>query len=412
MCSIPRLIAAFWAVIGLGTSPSIGLDRVSATAGPDDTSVAGPAVATDPVLSLLAEEDYALSRPGILDAVRRNGAPCRALGAYASARDGRVREHAVRAMADAGCADFKAYAVFSADRDAWVIDAVIRAAERHLMAGAVPYLLKWLSDPRRILGQEGTWTIGDTAHRSLQVITCQSFHYDSGAPADDRRNALTRWRQWYLAHRGEPRDAWVRAGIERARDYAARDYVPHRLEGLRLLALIGEPALPALGGLLGRSSGDLEADLACRPEEPPRPPDQVPCSLVVRNVTARHVAFAPPPGGPEVRITRNEDPPESGEVGRRPAKTPAPAGQPPAPGAGAAAPPGEVAGLAALAARLGDLAPGEIRRYEFTVGPVTAPGRYRVGVSLLDLALAFTAGPAAGRAPATIEMETMVRFNL
>ncbi|MBI1951456.1 MAG: hypothetical protein HYS34_08855 [Acidobacteria bacterium] len=410
MCSIPRLIAAFSAVIGLGACPGIGLGRIPDAVGPDATSSAGPSTATDPVLPLLAEEDYAQSRRRIQDALRQNGDPCRALGAYASARDSRVREHAVRALADAGCADFRAYAGYGADRDAWVIDAVIRAAERHLMAGAVPLLLRWLSDPRRILGEEGTWTIGDTAHRGLQAITCQSFHYDSVASADDRRNALTRWRQWYLAHRGEPRDAWVKAGIERARDYAARDYGPHRLEGLRLLALIGEPALPALRDLLGRSPGDLRADLACRPEEPPRPTDQVPCALVVRNVTARHVAFAPPPGGPEVRVTRDEDPPESGKGARRPARASAPGAGPPAPGAGPAARAG--ATLAALAARLDDLAPGEVRRYEFAVGPVAAPGRYRVRATLSDLALDFTSGPAPVRAPAAIETETIVPFNL
>ena len=371
MCLISRLIAALSAVICLAAGP--------ATA------------ATDPVLPLLAEEDYAQVRPRILEALRQNGTPCRALGAYVSARDGRVRQHAVRALADAGCADFAAYAGYAADGDAWVIDAVIRAAERHLMTGAVPFLLARLSDARRILAEEGTWTIGDTAHHGLQMITGQSFHYDAGAAADDRRNALTRWRQWYLGHRDEPRDAWVKAGIERARDYAGRDYGPHRLEGLRLLALIGEPALPALRDLLGRSAGDLRAELSCHPEEPPRPTDQVPCVLVVRNVTSRHLAFAPPPGGPEVRVTRNDAPPETGQ---------------------AAAPPDRGAILAALAGRLADLSPGEIRRYELAVGPVTAPGRYRVRATLADLVLALTSGSAPNRAPGAIEAETIVRFDM
>ena len=378
MCLILRLIAALSAVICLAAGPA--------------PAATGPATAApDPVLPLLAEEDYAQVRPRILEALRQNGTPCRALGAYVSARDGRVREHAVRALADAGCADFAAYAGYAADGDAWVIDAVIRAAERHRMAGAVPFLLTRLSDARRILAEEGTWTIGDTVHHGLQVITCQSFHYDPGAAADDRRNALTRWRQWYLGHRDEPRDAWVKAGIERARDYAGRDYGPHRLEGLRLLALIGEPALPALRDLLGRSAGDLRAELSCHPEEPPRPTDQVPCALVVRNVTARHVAFAPPPGGPEVRVTRSDAPPETGQ---------------------AAAPADQGAILAALAGRLADLSPGEIRRYELAVGPVTAPGRYRVRATLADLVLALTSGSAPDRAPGAIEAETIVRFDM
>src|SRR2546427_10436853 len=43
-------------------------------------------------------------------------------------------------------------------------------------------------------------------HDTLPIlITCQSFHYDPSAPRDDQRNALTRWRQWYLAKKELPR---------------------------------------------------------------------------------------------------------------------------------------------------------------------------------------------------------------
>jgi len=41
------------------------------------------------------------------------------------------------------------------------------------------------------------------------------------------------------------------------------------------------------------------------------------------------------------------------------------------------------------------LAPGEVRRYEFTVGPVPAAGRYRVRATLADLAAEVVAGAAA-----------------
>jgi hypothetical protein len=398
MCLVPRIVAALGAVICLAAATS-------------------PSASDDPVLPLLVEEDYAQARPRILEALRQPGvSPCRALGAYATARNRAVREHAVRALADAGCADFEAYRGYAADGDAWVIDAVIRAATRQQMTGAVPFLLARLSDPRRIVVEEGTWTIGDSAHHGLQVITCQSFHYDPGAPADDRRNALTRWRQWYLEHRGEPRDAWVKAGIERARDYAGRDYGPHRLEGLRLLVLIGDPALPALRDLLGRSPGDLRADVSCQPEEPPRPADQVPCTLVVRNVSARHVAIAPPPGGPEVRVSRSDATAEADAASAPDPLRSAADGNPAASG-------GTGALLAALAGRLDDLSPGAVRRYEFKVGPVPAAGRYRVRAALADGAATLTAAPgprgaaasparaAPSRAPGAIEAETIVRFD-
>ena len=390
MCLSFRLSAAILIAIGLGT-------RLLA--------------AEDPLLPLLSVEEYDASRPGILEALRKDAAPCRTLGGYASSRSTTVREHAVRALSDAGCTDFAAYSGYALDRDAWVVDAVIRAAQRHLIAGAVPFLLSLLSDSRRILAAEGTWTIGDAAHRGLQAITCQSFHYDASGSGDDRRNALTRWRQWYVAHRDEPREAWMKEGIARAREYASRDYGPHRLEGLRLLALIGEPALPALRALLGRSPGDLSVDVSCTPDEPPRPPDRVPCALVVRNVTDHGVAFAPPQSGPEVGVTRQayaqESDPPPARPGRSPAPRPAPAAAPAA--APPPAPSDARAGLASLAARLIELLPGEVRRYEFDVGPVPAPGRYTVRVRLDDPSMSFSQGSAPAQG---IEAETVVRFDM
>src|SRR5206468_2892356 len=80
------------------------------------------------------------------------------------------------------------------------------------------------------------------------------------------------------------------------------DYGPHRLEGLRLLALIGPRALPALRDTLARRPSDLTADVACAPDEPPRPGDVIPCALLVRNASKHALAIAPPPDGPVVRL--------------------------------------------------------------------------------------------------------------
>ncbi len=194
---------------------------------------------------------------------------------------------------------------------------------------------------------------------------------------------MTRWRQWYLERRAEPREAWVKEGIARAREYAGRDYTPHRLEGLRLLALIGEPALPALRVLLQRTPADVQAEASCQPEEPPRPTDRVPCRLLVRNASTHPVVLAPPAGGPVIRLWRADAPPELSP----PDDDARPAG-----GAAAGDRSGPVPG--GLAERMVVLTPGEVRRYEFTVGPVPAAGRYRVRATLADLAAEVVAGAA------------------
>jgi len=378
---------------GGAPTPALAARVLVALAAAIGAAVATPAVpaasppardAFDPVLPYLAEEDYEQARPRILEALRlEGGASCKTLAAYAKSRSGRVREHAVRALADAGCAAFESYHAYLDDPDAWVTEAVIEAARRHLMPDAVPYLLARLTDARRIVAEEGTRRIGDSAHRALQVITCQSFHYDPEGTEDDRRNALTRWRQWYFERHAEPRDEWVKEGIARARDYAGRDYTPHRLEGLRLLALIGEPALPDLRALIQRAPGDVQADVSCQPEEPPRPTDRVPCRLLVRDASTHHVVLAPPSGGPVIRLGRADAP-----AGLSPPDDDArPAGGPAAGDRGGPLP-------GALAERMIVLMPGEVRRYEFTVGPVPAAGRYRVRVTLADLAAELVAAPS------------------
>src|SRR6266481_8945660 len=60
--------------------------------------------------------------------------PCQALGAYTSSPKSRVRESAVRVMDDAACSDFQAYSGYLLDSAAGVVDALIDAARRRLMA--------------------------------------------------------------------------------------------------------------------------------------------------------------------------------------------------------------------------------------------------------------------------------------
>src|SRR5881296_1371394 len=305
MCAISRTIAMCW-VIFLAALSSV-------------TAAPGPKIPADPLLQYLQGDDPQ-SRAQVLALLKDEGRPpCQALGAYASSPKSRVRENAVRVMDDAGCSDFQAYSGFLLDGAAGVVDALIDAARRRLMADAVPFLLGCLSDRRHIVTEEGSWSISERADRALMVITCQSFHYDVTASRDDQRDAITRWRQWFLARRRLPRDEWVQEGIERGRDYAGRDHGPHRLEGLRLLALIGPRALPALREELARRPTDLTAEVVCLPDEPPRPGDIIPCALVVRNASKRSLAIAPPPDGPVVRLSpaapaHDEVPPARGAV--------------------------------------------------------------------------------------------------
>src|SRR5437867_4133603 len=118
---------------GGAPTPALGARVLVALAAAIGAAVATPAVpaasppardAFDPVLPYLAEEDYEQARPRILEALRlEGGASCKTLAAYAKSRSGRVREHAVRALADAGCAAFESYHAYLDDPDAWVTEA-------------------------------------------------------------------------------------------------------------------------------------------------------------------------------------------------------------------------------------------------------------------------------------------------
>jgi len=387
MCVISRTMASCWVIL-LATIPPV-------------TAAPGPRTAADPLLPYLQGDD-SQSRAQVLTLLKDEGRPpCQALGAYASSPKSRVRESAVRVMDDAACSDFQAYSGYLLDSAAGVVDALIDASRRRLMADAVPFLLGCLSDRRRIVTGEGAWSISERADRALMVITCQSFHYDSAASRDDQRDAITRWRQWFLARRQLPRDEWMQEGIERGRDYAGRDHGPHRLEGLRLLALIGPRAIPALREALARRPTDLTAEVVCLPDEPPHPGDIIPCALVVRNASKRSLAIAPPPDGPVVRLSSG-----------------APAHEEVPPARGAVPGGGDITeALAVFADRLVDLAPGEVRRFEFSAGPVLFAGRYRLHVELDDLVTRLLDPSKTGTAPRTaatptaIEAETIVRFE-
>ncbi len=381
----------------------------------------------DPLVELLADEDYERQRPRLLSEIGRlAGSPCEVLSLYAAQRNERVREHAVRALVDAGCKDFNFYRPYLDDPSPWVIESVLGAARSHLMTEAVPFLLDHLADTRRILTGADSWTISESAHRALRMVTCQSFHFEPEGAARGRQDATARWRQWYEAHRGEPREEWVEAGIELGREYAGRDYAPaHRREGLELLALIGPPALPALRAAFQRAPTDLEAVVACLPDEPPRVNERVPCVLDIRNASRRRVAIAPASDGLELRVVRIDPstPPAPQSRGRsRAAATPAEVIAPVDPG-----PPGTPRAadlLPILAGRIIDLGPGEVLKHEFTVGPVPSAGRYQVKARLRDLAGALFAAAPGGSAGAAkggaqpprsslppIEATTIVRFE-
>jgi hypothetical protein len=387
MCVIFRTIAVLTALL-LAPAQSV-------------LAAPGSQVAADPLLPYLQEPDPQ-SRAQVLAILKDEGRPpCQALRAYATFPKSRVRESAVRSMDDAACSDFEAYSGYLLDSAAGVVDALIDAARRRLMVDAVPFLLGSLSDRRHIVTQEGTGSISERAHRTLMVITCQSFHYDSKASRDDQRDAVTRWRQWFLARRSLPRDEWIQEGIDRGRDYAGRDYRPYRLEGLRLLALIGPRALPALREALARRPTDITAEVVCVPDEPPRPGDVIPCALVVRNASKHPLVIAPPPDGPVVRLLPGEKAQDEGL---------SPRGAPPTDGDIP-----EV--LEAFPDRLVDLAPGEVRRFEFNAGPILWAGRYRLHVELDDLVSRLVLPPKTAASPRTeapataIEAETVVRLE-
>ncbi len=431
----PSLSAGVWmsfAALAF-VAPAPPAAAATATEPPKSASaIPGEAPSKDRLETLLAEADYEATRADLLRELQRpGGLPCWRLGAFGEDRNERVREHAVRALSDAGCAHFDSYRPYIGDPSAWVTDAIMKAAERHLISGAVPFLISHLTDTRTILSDEGGWTIGEGAHRALRVVTCQSFHFDPHGTPQGQADAIAQWSRWYEAHLFEPRGTWVAAGIGLAGDYIGRDHAPHRKEGFELLALIGAPALPALRTAFQRGPQDLRVALACTPDEPPRVTDQVPCVLTVANLSTHRVALAPAPGDPQVRLVPHEatpaEPPEGRPQAGRPAGSPPSRSSKPRTGESrsGAAPPTDkrpadksAAGTgstetrpadlrpAEIAGRIVDLAPGEVLQREFRVGPVAAAGHYEVRATLIDLASSIGSSPLP-----PIEATTPLRFE-
>ena len=364
---------------------------------------AGPAPsgAAD-LLALLTEEDYESQRARLLASLPPGDGRCGFLGGLAGERNARVRENAVRLLADAGCAGLASYRPYLDDASPWVVDAVLRAIERHRIGAAVPYLLERLEDPRRILEGERVRTIGATAHRALRVVTCQSFHYDPDAPPAARAGARRRFAEWYASARSRPRDSWVREGIARAREALQRPGTAWRIEALALLALIGAPAEPELRAALRRAPGDLQAGVVCTSDEPPRVGDALDCVLLVQNAAGRRVALAAAPGAPRVRLVPLPPPgvrePGAREPGVREPGAREPGVREPA------APPRDAASGGPLEEALIDLGPGETLERRFKAGPVGAAGRYEVRATLEAPASAPGAAPP-------IEGRTVVRFE-
>jgi hypothetical protein len=385
------------------------LAALSAAAG---APAAAPPVTAPPVTAppadfaaLLDSGDYEAARPRLLEALPPGDGRCLFLGGFAAERSARVREHAVRLMADAGCDTIAAYRPFLADASPWVTDAVMGAVERHLIGAAIPWLLERLEDPRQILDGERTRTIGAAAHRALRVVSCQSFHYRPEDPPAARAAARRLFAAWYETARAAPRDAWVREGIARARDYLERPGPAWRREGLALLALIGAPAAADLRAALRRSPEDLHAGVVCRSDDPPRVGDALDCVLVVQNAARRRIALAAAPGPPRVTLAPLPlpgAPASTATRGRAGGAAPAAGAARPAPDAAPAAPAAEPG--AALEEALVDLGPGEILERAFKAGPVGAAGRYEVRATLADPAAALAAAPP-------IEGRTVVRFE-
>ncbi|HKB07016.1 MAG TPA: hypothetical protein VKF61_01915, partial [Candidatus Polarisedimenticolia bacterium] len=112
---------------------------------------------------------------------------------------------------------------------------------------------------------------------------------------------------------------------------------------------------------------------------------------------------------------------------REPGRAEPKAGGRPRPGVTREAPPPEVTAdmLRGFAEDLSVLAPGEVRRFEFSAGPVLSAGRYKVDASIDDLASSILGeakqidgapgkrekAPPQTAARAAIEAETVVRFE-
>lgn len=342
----------------------------------------------------LAADTWESDRPRLLRLLAEPGG-CARPADVASARDARVRERAVRLLADAGCDGLQSYGPFLADPHPWIVEALVRAIERHRIGAAVPWLLTRLEDGRRIVDTQGSFPLGALAHRALVAVTCQSFHFDPSAPGPARAEAARRFEAWYAGARERPRPEWIRDGIARAREYL-EEGSPWRAEGAALLARIGGEAVPVLKRFLERGPADLSSGVACEAEEPPRVTDTLRCVLVVQNASTRRLLMAVPPGGPRVWLEPLA-PGGAGGTERRPAGGAEPARAGAADPTVAAVRPDHAADATALleafAETVVDLAPGELLQRDLSAGPALAAGRYELRATLEDAAARLAGGP-------------------
>jgi hypothetical protein len=371
--------------------------------------------AVDPLPALLSDDWDAARQNAVQERVRALGSSaCATLAGYATARDPRAREHAVRAMADAGCSDPADYRGFFSDTSAWVVDALIDATTRHRIAAAAPFLLTHIDDRRRLVSDDGALMLADQADRGLRRLTAQPIRRLPAVRGGNARGDPAAWRAWYAAHGADAPSSWIDSGLAEIRKDLAGDDATRRLAALDTLALLGAPGRTALSAALRRATTDLDVGLVCLPDEAPRVLDQVPCTLTITNVGGHRLVLAI--GEPVVRLELHQAPsatPAPTVHGRDKGKAakPAPAAPPAAHAAGGDAGPGVTdADLALLAGHFLDLAPGDSVRRGVTVGPVQTAGHYDVHAGVIDLARALLAG-GSGESPGPIESVVSVRFE-
>ena len=375
--------------------------------------------AVDPLRALLSDDWDAARQSAVQDRVRALGSSaCATLAGYSAAPDPRAREHAVRAMADAGCSDAADYRGFFSDTSAWVVDALIDATTRHRIAAAAPFLLAHIDDRRSLVSDDGDLMIADQADRGLRRLTAQPIPRLPAARGGAARGDPAAWRAWYAAHGADAPSSWIDSGLAAIRKALAGDDAARRLAALDTLALLGAPGRTALNDALRRAATDLDVGLVCLPDEAPRVLDKVPCTLTITNVGARRLVLAL--GEPVVRLELHEapqaapaPPPAPSARGRDKSKTakPAPAAPPAAHAAGGDAGASVTdADLALLAGHFVELAPGASVRRDVTIGPVKTAGHYEVHAGVIDLARALFAG-GSGESPGPVEAFASIRFE-
>jgi hypothetical protein len=388
---------------GLALAAAAGPMALAATAPPRRAT-------PDPLAVLLADDWSEATRATVREAVREiGGAGCATLSGYAAAPDSRVREHAVRALEDAACDRLEDYRPFFGDRAPWVVDAVLEAVGVRRLAAAWPFALEHVDDRRRLVSDSGSWTIEEAAHRTLRRLTGQPIPFDPDGLQVARDRAAAAWRAFFAAHGAEAPAAWNAAGLQAARAALAGGDEAGRIAALETLALAGGPGIGALRDALLRAPGEIEAQVVCEPDGPPRVTEEVPCTLVIRNVTARRIPLALGEAGLTLATVTDAPPPpakpkSAGKRGTAGGAAKGVTAPPPGPRveSGPPAPPPSLWDFV-------DLAPGGTIARPLRAGPVMTAGRYEVRAAVPDLSV--TLPGADGTRLARIEAVTVLRFE-